>query len=127
MESITAAGDPRRASWVREPVAESAVAVRLLLRDLLRCWGLPEDVADDADLITTELVTNAIVHAATTFHVVVELRGPLLHIGVADSCTRPPPGRARRGRGLRAVTHTALRWGWRESETGKTVWAEVFV
>lgn len=112
---------------MREPVAESALQIRRLLRELLRRWDLPEDVADDADLITNELVTNAIVHARTRFHVFVELQGPLLRIAVVDSCTRPPGGRAHRGRGLRAVTHTALRWGWRESDTGKTVWAEVFV
>ena len=112
---------------MREPVAESALQVRRLLRELLRRWELPEDVADDAVLITAELVTNAIVHAGTTFHVVVEQRGPLLRISVVDSCVGLPRRPAHRGLGLRIVTRTALRWGWRESDTGKTVWAEVFV
>ena len=85
------------------------------------------DAVDDAVLITTELVTNAIVHAGTTFHVVVELQGRLLRIAVVDGCTRPPRRRTDRGLGLRIVTRTALRWGWREYDTGKTVWAEVFV
>ena len=101
--------------------------IRHLLRELLDGWELPDDVVDDADLITAELVTNAIVHAGTTFHVVVELQASLLRITVADGCTRPPPGRTRRGRGLRTVARTALRWGWREYDTGKTIWAEVFV
>jgi len=125
--SFTSASDPRRAAWVREPIADSAVQLHHLLHELLRRWELPDDVVDDAVLITTELVTNAIVHAATTFHVVVELRGSLLCIAVADSCTRAPRRRTHRGRGLRIVAHTALRWGWREHDTGKTVWAEVFV
>lgn len=112
---------------MREPVAESALQIRRLLRELLHHWDLPDDVTDDAELITNELVTNAIVHAGTRFHVFVELKGAVLHIAVVDSCTRPPGRPSRRGRGLRLVSHTALRWGWRESDTGKTVWAEVFV
>ena len=110
-----------------EPDADSAVQLRHQLRELLGSWRLPPDAVDDAVLIADELVRNAVVHAATTFHVSVTLRGSLLHIAVADRCTRPPRRRAERGRGLRIVTHTALRWGWREHETGKTVWAEVFV
>ena len=112
---------------MREPIADSAVQLRHLLRELLRRWGLPEDVVDDAVLIHAELVANAIVHAGTTFHVVVELRGPLLRIAVTDRCTRLPRRRIQQGRGLRTVTRTALRWGWREYDTGKTIWAEVFV
>jgi anti-sigma regulatory factor (Ser/Thr protein kinase) len=112
---------------VREPIVDSAVQLRRLLRELLRRWELPDDTVDDAVLITTELATNAIVHAGTTFHVVVELQGRLLRIAVIDGCTRPPRRRTDRGLGLRIVTRTALRWGWWEYDTGKTVWAEVFV
>ena len=112
---------------MREPTVDGAVQLRHLLRELLRRWELPDDVVDDAVLITTELVTNAIVHAGTTFHVVVELQGRLLRIAVVDGCTRPPRRRTDRGRGLRIVTRTALRWGWWEYDTGKTVWAEMFV
>ena len=108
-------------------MADSAVQLRRLLRELLDCWKLPDDVIDDAILITTALVTNAIVHAGTPFDVVVELRGPMLRVAVADSCTRLPQRGAEGGRGLRIVTRTALRWGWREYDTGKTVWADVLV
>ena len=110
-----------------EPVADSAVLLRDQFHELLGSWGLPGDVVDDAALIVGELAVNAVVHAGTTFHVSVELHGPLLRITVADSCTRPPGHPVRRGRGLRTVTRTALRWGWREHDTGKTIWAEVFV
>ena len=112
---------------MREPTVDGALQLRHLLRELLCRWELPEDVVDDAVLITTELVLNAIVHAGTTFRVVVDLQGRLLRIAVADGCTRPPRRRTHHGRGLRIVTRTALRWGWWEYDTGKTVWAEVFV
>ena len=127
VETFTSAAGPRRASWVHEPVADSAVQVHSLLCELLSGWDLPDDVIDDAALITAELVTNAIVHAGTTFHVVIELRGPLLHIAVVDRCVQLPGRPVHRGLGLRIVTRTALRWGWRESDIGKTVWAELFV
>lgn len=108
-------------------MADSAVRLRRLVRELLDCWKLPDDAIEDAVLITTALVTNAIVHAGTTFDVVVELRGPMLRVTVADSCTRLPRRSAERGHGLRTVTRVALRWGWREYDTGKTVWADVLV
>ena len=110
-----------------EPVAGSAAQLRHQLRGVLWSWRLPQDVVDDAVVISDELAANAIVHAGTTFHVSVELHGPLLRITIADSCARPPQRRTRRGRGLRTVTHTALRWGWQEYDAGKTIWAEVFV
>ncbi|MFJ9864133.1 ATP-binding protein [Streptomyces sp. NPDC101165] len=47
------------------PARPAAVGTaRRVLRDLLAAWGVAEPVRDDAVLVASELVTNALVHAA---------------------------------------------------------------
>ncbi len=95
----------------------------------LREWG-EGSRTDDALLLVSELVTNAVQHgdcAAT--EVRVQLSAHALSIGVSDGSTRTPavaaysigPG----GMGLRIVDDVADRWWCDPSEAGKTVWAEL--
>jgi anti-sigma regulatory factor (Ser/Thr protein kinase) len=98
----------------------------------LRRWGLGEDVVEDAVLVVAELLANVVVHARTPFRLSVHLRGPLLWVSVSDRCVGVPERdsanpTAGRISGLRLVTAVAFRWGWREHETGKTVWVELIV
>ena len=86
---------------------------------------------EDAEAVTSELVTNAITHADTS-SVGLELTcledGGTLAIVVTDSCPLPPAKRApaedaEQWRGLHLVEALSARWGWRPLEAGKAVYA----
>ncbi|MEU6282780.1 SpoIIE family protein phosphatase [Streptomyces sp. NPDC047028] len=117
------------ASWdlAFEPAA--AGRARALTIDRLTRWRL-DDLSFTAELIVSELVTNAVRHA----------RGPValrlirtenrIILAVLDhSNTSPHLRRARLGeeggRGLFLVAQFALRWGTRYTTDGKVIWAEL--
>lgn len=115
------------ASWTLPPVARSAVEARRHVRDVLNEWGL-QDLCDAALLLTSELVTNAVVHARSQIRLLVELYdGAEVRIAVSDSSPVPPSLRPRSdsattGRGLLLLSRLADRWDADVSSTGKTVW-----
>ena len=128
--ALALVGRPRRAQWFGPPIDASVSRVRHSVRQLLVRWRLPEDVIDDAVLVVTELLTNVVEHARTPFRVVAELRVRMLYLAVEDGAVGRAPaglGCASPGylSGLRVVNAVALRWGWQQHQTGKTVWAEV--
>ena len=98
--------------------------------ELLTDWGYDELVAD-AELVVTELVTNAIIHAETGCQVTVERTRNGVRISVADgdgtSRPRPQPFDLERegGRGLLIVSTLASDWGISPGDEGKTVWADL--
>ncbi|WP_439144748.1 ATP-binding protein, partial [Streptomyces albus] len=57
-----------RAAATFEPVGRSVATARGFVRDTLQGWGLA-DIVDDAVVLTSELVTNAVVHAGTAAEV----------------------------------------------------------
>jgi histidine kinase-like protein len=92
-----------------------------------------EDACDSAVLVVSELVTNAIVHTAST-HIVCELHdgGDLVRIAVRDEgCApgepHPACGRSEEehGRGLFLVDALCRAWGAQEHGLGLLVWAEL--
>ncbi len=92
------------------------------------CWAL----LNDAAVITTELATNAVLHAQSGFTVVVSRRPEGIRIAVRDaSLVRPRPRRAgpfeTSGRGLRIVGELAARWGSDLVPGGKMIWADLEV
>lgn len=126
-------------------VATAVSCARQFTADMLRLWGVPSALADDACLVASELVTNA-VHATGTLDpepdLVTLARLPLvglkltlaqgrLLIEVADASEVPPQAQqqyetAESGRGLFLVTMLAARWSSFPMETGgKVVWAEL--
>jgi hypothetical protein len=98
--------------------------------DMLAAWGCWA-LLDDAALITTELATNAVLHAQTGFTVGVSRRPEgRIRIAVRDaSLVGPQPRRAgpleTSGRGLRLVAALAASWGFDPDPDGKTIWAEL--
>jgi anti-sigma regulatory factor (Ser/Thr protein kinase) len=103
---------------------------RRALREMLRHWGRPGR-SDIAELLTSELVTNALVH---TDHdaVLTATVGPAgLRVEVRDFVSgRPQPRMPKaddgtHGRGLVLVQSLADAWGVRAHGVGKAVWFEL--
>ncbi|MYS95651.1 ATP-binding protein [Streptomyces sp. SID5464] len=103
---------------------------RRALRELLGQWGRTAR-SDVAELLTSELVTNAIVH---TDHdaVLTATVGPRgLRVEVRDFVARRPRLRVpvaddgTNGRGLFLVQSLADAWGVRAHGVGKAVWFEL--
>lgn len=82
-------------------------------------------------LLVSELATNALHHAHTPFDVTIAVEGGVAHIEVSDGSGALPqltptddPLR-RGGRGLLLVQVLSSAWGYRPTDTGKTVWFEM--
>ncbi|MEU1626002.1 ATP-binding protein [Streptomyces sp. NPDC020096] len=106
--------------------------VRALLRDHLRRWEVP-GLVDTAELLTSELVTNALVHTDQGAVFTATLTGGPEHrlrVEVRDFTAHRPVARqatdhASSGRGLLLVKELADAWGVRVQRLGKTVWFEL--
>jgi anti-sigma regulatory factor (Ser/Thr protein kinase) len=111
-------------STVRTPLE-----ARNFVKEALRRWG-QADLEETACLLTTELVTNAVIHATTDITVRASSDGELLHIEVEDASRDPlqersPLPYAESGRGLLLVDALSDKWGARQLEGGKIVWFDV--
>ena len=108
----------------------SVQMARFYIRAALTYHGLG-DYAEDAEMVTSEIMTNAVKHAdAQTIGLeLTSLDGcRAVAIVVTDSSLRPPvrrdlAGDAECGRGLHIVATLSARWGWRPQGTGKAVFA----
>ena len=112
-----------------EPTAPSRV--RHWMTGQLTEWQVPESVIGAAVLCTSELTTNALLHAGTAARVEIDLSAERLLVSVADSGTRGTVTRARtdtlssRGRGLGLIEELSDAWGTDPSVRGSTVWFEI--
>jgi anti-sigma regulatory factor (Ser/Thr protein kinase)/anti-anti-sigma regulatory factor len=113
------------------PAVTAPARARELVYDACVAWGVPE-LIDDARLVVSELVTNAILHTGDRLRLSLVLRDRALHLIVHDRSTDPPrlvfEGGARAaarlgGRGLYLLEITAQSWGHLTTDTGKAVWA----
>ena len=100
---------------------------RRFVRRTLLDWTVDESRIEPAQLVATELVANAIVHALSPPVLSLEALGSELVLRVADRSRKLPVTReattdAAGGRGLLIVDALADRWGVDESGTGKVVW-----
>ncbi|MEU8272277.1 ATP-binding protein [Sphaerisporangium sp. NPDC049002] len=120
------------------PARVTAVpAARRCVRELL--GGTDHPQTDDALLLVTELVTNAVRYSdsgrcpAGRVTIAVADHDGTLHVDVTDAgssenrptlCqeTRPDSGG---GRGLWLLQQVATTWGWYETATGRVVWFQL--
>ncbi|WP_411088916.1 SpoIIE family protein phosphatase [Streptomyces sp. 061-3] len=115
------------ASWdlPTDPAVVSS-ARSMAVRQLTE-WGL-QDLASTTELIVSELVTNAIVHATGPISLRL-VRHQLLTCEVSDTSNSLPRLRHARttdegGRGMFIATQLSVRLGTRYTTDGKIVWAE---
>jgi MEDS: MEthanogen/methylotroph, DcmR Sensory domain len=109
------------------PTMDAPGRVRAVLRAELRELRLDEDLIERGTLAASELATNAVLHAQTSFRLLVEPRSESVWIAVEDE--EPLKGRfdvvGRSPHGLGLIAALARRWGVTTSERGKIVWAEI--
>ncbi|MET9167759.1 SpoIIE family protein phosphatase, partial [Streptomyces cellulosae] len=101
--------------------------VRKWALDLLSAWGL-DDISFVTELVVSELVTNAIRYGEPPIRVRL-IRDRTLICEVTDSSSTSPHLRRAHafdegGRGLLLVAQLTQRWGCRQADGGKTIWAE---
>ncbi|MFI1992841.1 SpoIIE family protein phosphatase [Actinoplanes sp. NPDC020271] len=114
-----------------EPTGPSRV--RQWMSTRLREWQVPEPVIGAAILCTSELTTNALLHAGTPAQVHIDLNAERLLVSVADTGTRGSVIRARadtlasRGRGLGLIEELSDSWGTDPTVRGSTVWFEMLL
>jgi anti-sigma regulatory factor (Ser/Thr protein kinase) len=125
---------PHRAGVFGIPPTPASVGVaRRNVRELLSEWGTDPETCDNALLVTSELVTNALTHTASEW-IVCRLRtaGERLHIEVEDQnrgltlpAQRRPGPDEQGGRGLMLVGMLSSDWGVRDTAdgAGRIVWA----
>jgi anti-sigma regulatory factor (Ser/Thr protein kinase) len=98
------------------------------VRHAVLAWEYGEELADVAELLTSEVVSNAVRHAVCTEECVVRIGvgGRLLTVSVYDDGdgsprVKNPADDAERGRGLGIVAALAANWGVRPDAGGKEV------
>lgn len=87
-------------------------------------------IAGDVELLVSELLTNAVLHASSEPKLEVRISPTTVRVDVHDDDPRPPVLRdpspdAVGGRGLHLVAEIAARWGTEPTPTGKVVWFEL--
>ncbi|MET9735912.1 SpoIIE family protein phosphatase [Streptomyces sp. NPDC006458] len=117
------------AEWRLPLDAAQVPRARAVVREQLHDWGL-DKLADTAELLVSELATNAVRHSGRRPVEMRLVRGDTLLCEVDDDDHELPtllsagPG-DEAGRGLRVVSTLAREWGTSRTGTGKTVWFEL--
>lgn len=127
---MTEHSDALRAATRFPPARQSPGAARRFVGDMLRRWRF-DSVIEPAQLLTSELVTNAVLHAGTEVQVVLEVHGETVHVEVIDLTKRAPVLRyapyddLQTGRGLTLLENIASAWGVNPLDRGKSVWFDL--
>jgi anti-sigma regulatory factor (Ser/Thr protein kinase) len=135
-------GSPLTSRLALAAVPSAAKYGRLHVDDVLRRWGVPDLVRENATLVASELLGNAVKHArgqnpgvktrlCTLF---LTLSARSLTVAVHDTDRRPPvlgqpSWDAEGGRGLLMVEELSAKWGYSypspAPDSGKLVWAQL--
>lgn len=111
------------------PRLEAATQARRHVRQQLVAWEL-DDLVDPVVLLTSEVVTNALLHAGTVITVAVRRDGQGVRVEVGDGSgvqpvQRRPSTTATTGRGVQLLESVSDGWGSTAVGEGKLVWFRV--
>ncbi|MEO3806990.1 ATP-binding protein [Nonomuraea sp. B1E8] len=117
------------AAWTLPPRHASVPRARHAVRAQLLAWGLPHG-SEAAELLVSELVTNAVRHARGPIRLRLSLTGDLLRCEVEDTSPdlprlRPAGHDDESSRGLHLVEAIASGWGSTRTRRGKRVWFDL--
>ena len=112
------------------PEPEAVREAREIAARLCAATALPPAVCETAILLTSEIVTNAVVHARTPAQVTILAAPIMIRVEVVDAdpdlpAIKPPSAQRLNGRGLHLVEACASRWGVEQRADGKVVWFEI--
>lgn len=105
----------------------SASLARQFVCTHLAAHGL-QHLVEDVRLVVTELATNAVEHARTSFILTLSMANSAVRVGIVDESTSAPVACTpldtdTSGRGLLLVDRLSQAWGSSVSDGLKTVWA----
>jgi anti-sigma regulatory factor (Ser/Thr protein kinase) len=129
-DQASVSSPPAEASAQFSPDRSAPGHARHFVGDALRRWGHPPALVAVAELLVSELATNAVVHARSPFSLELHRHARGVRLTVADSSRIRPILRdddplAPAGRGLRLVDMLAADWGVEVTAGGKTIWADL--
>ncbi len=134
LKALELFGNPTEAEVPLPSRPESAAAARRLAQVVvLRQWGLSPKMTEDAVLLVSELVGNAVRHTgARVFGLRMRRRRGWIRVEVRDPsrglpCLMPVQEMDVSGRGLFLVDKLSDRWGVDLLPRGKTTWFEMRV
>lgn len=105
-------------------------SARRLVLEGCRSAGLRADALDSAELLVSEVVTNAVIHGRSDVRLRLRISSTTVRVEVGDDNSRRPVLQPREddaldGRGLTIVAMVASAWGVVDDGFGKTVWFEI--
>ena len=116
-------------SMTHDGTTRSVAEARAFVVGQLDAWDVPDDVVRDLALVSSELVTNALVHGGDQVRVRLERTGPRVVVLVDDDAedslpeSRAPADDDENGRGLHIVAALSDEWGIRPTGRGKSIWS----
>jgi serine/threonine-protein kinase RsbW len=124
---------PARSRTIRVPHVPASVprTRRTVVQDLTD-HGLAGDIVDEAEIVVSELLGNAVRHGRAlpdgTVRVQWQVKAGVVELDVTDGGGGPTPkpqqpsAYATSGRGLRIVRSLAHEWGVLDEDRGRTIW-----
>ncbi len=112
-----------------EPGVASAGMARSFVAQVLD--DLSSDRVFVAQLLASELVTNAVVHVGSLIDLQIDSSPERILVSVSDGSSatplppQPPGSDATGGRGMQIVAELSLDWGWEPTRGGKRVWFQL--
>ncbi len=106
---------------------DSVRSARHFAREVLAESGVADERSELAELLVSELASNAVKHATTNFTLAIDVKDSTIRIEVSDTGSgqptlkRPKPDQPN-GRGLLIVDNMADDWGTSVDGSTKTVW-----